>query len=66
MKDKIYEFVMLILQCVLYGFAIGFVIFNGLKDGIDIALFVGISILLITRVFSATKTLLDEENKDER
>ena len=66
MKNKIYEFVMLILQCVLYGFAIGFVIFNGFEDGIEIALFVGISILLIGRVFRATITLLDEENKDER
>lgn len=61
MKNKIYEFVMLILQCVLYGIAIGFVIFNGLKNALDIALLVGISILLIARVFSATITLLDKE-----
>lgn len=61
MKNKIYEFVMLILHCVLYGIAIGFVIFNGLKDGLDIALLIGISILLIARVFSATITLLDKE-----
>jgi hypothetical protein len=66
MKDKTYEVVMLILHCVLYGIAIGFVIFNGLKDGLDIALLVGISILLIGRVFSATITLLDKGNENER
>ena len=62
MKDKIYEFVMLILYCVLYGIAIGCLIFEGFQDAIQIIWFVCLSILVIARTFSATITLLDEDN----
>ena len=66
MKYKIYEFVMLILYWVLYGIAIGCVIFNGLQDSIQFIWFVCISILVIARTFSATITLLDKEQENER
>lgn len=66
MKDKIYEFVTLMLYCILYGIAIGRIIFFGIKDALEFALFVWVSILVIVRVFSATITLLKKENENER
>lgn len=36
MKDKIYEFIMLILHWLLYGIAIGYVIAKGLQDSLQI------------------------------
>lgn len=59
MKNKIYEFVMLILHWLLYGMAISCVIFVGFRDRAEIVLFVCISIIVITRTFSAVITLLD-------
>lgn len=66
MKYKIYEFIMLILYWVLYGIAIGCVIFNGLQDSIQFIWFVCISILVIARTFSATITLLVNEQENEK
>lgn len=63
MKDKIYEFVMLILYCVLYGISIGCLIFRGFQDSMQIMWFVCVSILVIARTFSATITLLDKESR---
>ena len=63
MKDKIYEFIMLILYWVLYGVAIGCVILNGFQDSIQILWFVCISILVIARTFSAAITLLNKEQE---
>lgn len=61
MKDKIYEFIMLILYWVAYGIAIGVIIVEGLQDSIQIMYFVSISILAIARTVSAVITLLDKE-----
>lgn len=58
---KIYEFVVLILHWVLYGIAIGCIIFNGLQTSIEIAWFICVSILVIARTLTATITLLTEE-----
>ena len=66
MKYKIYEFIMLILYWVLYGIAIGCIIFNGLQDNIQIVWFICISILVIARTFTATITLLTEEKENDR
>ena len=66
MKYKIYEFIMLILYWVLYGIAIGCVIFNGLQGSIQIVWFICISILVIARTFSAAITLLTKEKGNER
>lgn len=65
MKNKIYEFVMLILHWLLYGIAIGCLIFVGFQDRLEIVLFVCISIVVIARTFSAVITLLDDELEDE-
>lgn len=61
MKDKIYEFIMLILYWVLYGIAIGCVIVEGFQYRLQIGWFVCITILVIARTFSAIITLLDKE-----
>lgn len=66
MKNKIYEFVMLILHWLLYGISIGCVIFNGLQDGIEIAWFICASILVIARTLTATITLLTKEQENEK
>ena len=63
MKDKIYEFIMLILYWLSYGIAIGCVIFDGFQDSIQIMWFVCISILVIARTVSATITLLNKEQE---
>lgn len=63
MKNKIYEFVMLILYWVLYGIAIGCLIFEGFQNAIQITWFVCISILVIGRTFSAVISLLTKESR---
>ena len=66
MKDRIYEFVMLILYWLLYGISIGYIIAKGLQDSLQITWFVCLSILVIGRTVSATITLLNKENNNER
>ena len=66
MKNKIYEFIMLILYLLLYGIAIGCLIVKGFQDSIQIVYFVSVSILVIARTFSATITLLNKEQQNER
>ena len=61
MKNKIYEFVMLILYWLLYGITIGCLIAEGFQDGAQIMWFVCVSMLVIARTFSATITLLNKE-----
>lgn len=59
MKDKIYEFVMLIIYWVLYGVAIGIVICTGFQNDLQIVLFVLVSAQVLLRTFSAIVVLLD-------
>ena len=59
--EKIYEFIMLILHWLLYGITIGCVIFNGLRNNIEIVWFICASILVIARTLTATITLLTKE-----
>lgn len=66
MKNKIYEFVMLILYWLLYGILIGCIIFYGLQSSIEIAWFICQSILVIARTLTATITLLTKEQENER
>lgn len=63
MKDKIYEFVMLILHWVLYGITIGCLIFEGFQDTGQFVWFVCLSILVIARTFSAVIFLLVVESR---
>ena len=66
MKNKIYEFVMLILHWLLYGILIGCIIFYGLQSSIEIAWFICASILVIARTLTATITLLTKEQDNEK
>ena len=61
MKKEIIEFIMLILHWLLYGISIGCIIFNGLKDGVEISWFICVSILVIARTLTAMMTLLTKE-----
>lgn len=63
MTNKICEFILLIFYWALCGIAIGVVIVNGLKDGLDIALLVCIFIQVLLRTFISAITLLNKENK---
>lgn len=65
MKNKIYEFVMLMLYWLLYGISIGCIIFNGLQTNVDIVWFICVSILVIARTLTATMTLLTKEKDDD-
>lgn len=66
MKDKIYDFVALIIYWVTYGVAIGCIIFEGFQNGLELAWFILISIWIIIRTFIAAIILLGKEKNYER
>ena len=61
MKDKICDFVALIIYWVTYGITIGCVIFEGFQNGLQVVWFVLVSIWIIIRTFIAAITLLVKE-----
>lgn len=66
MKNKICEFVMLVLHWLLYGISIGCIIFNGLQTSIELVWFICLSILVIARTLTATTTLLTKEQDNDK
>ena len=63
---KIYEFVMLILYWLLYGISIGCIIFNGLRNSIEIVWFIYVSILVLVHTLTAIITLLTKEQDNDQ